>query len=194
ISKVAGSDFCGISCIALPVWQSCQHHKSILDDIGMPSRWHENGGLKRFDHSWTCYLEAQRHPSAIIDRRLDLARFTEPYLASGLNRLRGDVGRYVADHQRRYHANRGDANIDDFYRLGAIVMAIGLQMARVKCFGNFLQARLINWVGWNRNRELVGLTLVTGINRTFEAPMLGGDAGVVGEGTSLILQCQEGGF
>ena len=61
--------------------------------------------------------------------------------------------------------NRGDANIDDFYRLGAIMMAIGLQMACVKCFGDFLQARLINWVRWNGDREFVGLTLVPGINR-----------------------------
>ena len=118
----------------------------------------------------------------------------EPESALGLDCILADISGYIPDNQWRDHANRGDANIDDFYRLAAVVMAIGLQMARVECFGDFLQGYLVNRVRWNRDHELIGLTLVPGINRALEAPTFGRDAGAIEHGTSLLFQCQEGSF
>src|SRR6516164_6447028 len=118
----------------------------------------------------------------------------EPESASGLDCILANISGYILDNQWRDHANRGDANIDNFYRLGAVVMAIGLQMARVECFGDFLQTRVINWVRWNRDRELIGLAFVPGIDRALEAPTFGQDAGAIEHGRSLLLQGQEGSF
>src|SRR5262249_40155992 len=108
-------------------------------------------------------------------------------MASGLDRLGAKICGYIADQQRRDHADRGDANIYDFYRFGAIVMAINLPIARMKCFGDFPQARLLNWLRWDRDRELIGLTLVAGVNGALEAPMFRRDAGAIEHGTSLVL-------
>src|SRR5262245_53875002 len=98
----------------------------------LPSGWNKNGGFERLDHDGARELESGGHPFAVEDGSVDDAGFAKPDLALGFDRVRSATCHGVTDRQRRRRPDRGNTSADDLDRLTAIVVSIGLQVARVE--------------------------------------------------------------
>src|SRR6516225_10736791 len=103
------------------------------------------------------------------------------------------AGRHLAYLEWSDCSDRSQANIYDLHRLGTVVMTIGLQMASVEEFCDFLEGPWFDRIARNGHCKLIRLARIAGVNRALETLAFWRDAGPIEHRGSLALQDLEDG-